>query len=817
MTNKIGALRKQLQERFKATTKGKIEITLTAAPPTYPARDAMPVEEARAKVAADFKQWLQEAEEWWQRNPPGEEPVDDDPFERYARDTLDEEEDPTPAHAQRSPTGVGKTKIGAKEIAAYRKARREDGDNGPLATLPFGYFGPTLRLNESTAGEFRESDLTAKGYRGRFALDPDVPGNAERPEAQQQLMCLTPERVKQALAWHQSVQESCCKKGKQECEYFNTCAFQKQLRGSQPDVWLAAHEMLYHDQKALKNLAGIIVDESFSQDGIHAEDAREPLTLGEITPPDLNYFTAQDETRHRIRLVKLLREHPLGGLQRERFIDKIDQGDCIDGGRQEWKIFGRLKLTPNMTEAEIEKVKEIIPECIRARRMVGVWGALHEMLASGWEEYGGRYNPAKGIKVSGRLILARKDGKTVLRVRGVRPILDARKVPTMLLDATLPPTSILEKFFPQVQVVSDVQVEMPHVCVRQILGAPTSETKLWGDVREREQNPDTGLGNRKAVRRYVLKRWLEIDGEQRWLESGRQRQPLVVICQKKYHEWLADSGLPEGIALEHYNAIAGLDKHKDVRCLILIGRVIARPTAVEAIAGALTGAEPLKEGPTGRWYGKISRRIRMTNGMSVEVENCDQHVDPMGEVVRYEICEAEMIQAVGRGRGVNRTAETPLDVDILADVVLDLSVDEVVRWEEPSEVIEMLARDAATATEPISSRNCEHFPRGALSLLPVQGFVIGAPGSDQCARRQALLGLHTRRPKAPLVGTKADYRSLQCAESLSKTSQRRVLVLVANRSQAVCRLHRRSHATILALRFDASTRVPVAIRPFWRD
>jgi hypothetical protein len=30
-----------------------------------------------------------------------------------------------------------------------------------------------------------------------------------------------------------------------------------------------------------------------------------------------------------------------------------------------------------------------------------------------------------------------------------------------------------------------------------------------------------------------------------------------------------------------------------------------------------------------------------------------------------------------------------------------------------------------TAIEPISSRNCEHFLRGALSLLPVQEFVVG--------------------------------------------------------------------------------------------
>jgi hypothetical protein len=175
---------------------------------------------------------IREAEEWWQRNPPKELIKEENPFERLARETLrGEEEEPPPVHAQRSPTGVGKTKIGAKELAAYRKRRQLIQDRSPLATRSIGYFGPTHRLNETTAGDFRKSDLTAKQYRGRFALDPDVPGNKERPEAEQVLMCLAPERVKKAMSLYQSISSSCCineRKGLQ-CELYGQCAFQRQL------------------------------------------------------------------------------------------------------------------------------------------------------------------------------------------------------------------------------------------------------------------------------------------------------------------------------------------------------------------------------------------------------------------------------------------------------------------------------------------------------------------------------------------------------------------------------------------------------------
>jgi hypothetical protein len=287
------------------------QIGLKTAAPTYPARNAMPVEDAREKVAADFKQLLREAQEWWQHHPPTEEPVDDDdPYEQFARDAQDEEE-PPPVHAQRSPTGVGKTQIGAKEIAADRHARKRAGDTGPLATRSWGYFGPTHRLNEGVAGQFREPGLTAQVYYGRTAWDRGVPGNEDLPEDERTLMCLKPDLVDMAIKAHQSVPETCCHKkprkgGREEkCEHFdegsNQCGYQKQFNGGAPDVWLAPHEMLFHDHKALSKLAGIIIDESFWSKGVYGiGEAREPLTsnrirpCGELMPPGLFGSTTID-------------------------------------------------------------------------------------------------------------------------------------------------------------------------------------------------------------------------------------------------------------------------------------------------------------------------------------------------------------------------------------------------------------------------------------------------------------------------------------------------------------------------------------------
>jgi putative DNA primase/helicase len=169
-----------------------------------------------------------------------------------------------------------------------------------------------------------------------------------------------------------------------------------------------------------------------------------------------------------------------------------------------------------------------------------------------------------------------------------------------------------------------------------------------------------------------------------------------VICQEKYQDWLRPwlrkKGIPDqgagSIRVEHYNAISGLDQFRDVRLEILIGRIIPGPQVVEEYAGALSGVAP-QQLPHGEWYRQVVRGIRLPDGSGIAVQ-CDEHPDPFCEKIRFQLCEAEMIQALGRARGINRTADDPLDIDIVADVCLPITVNEVFHWatQEPSALFE---------------------------------------------------------------------------------------------------------------------------------
>jgi putative DNA primase/helicase len=101
-------------------------------------------------------------------------------------------------------------------------------------------------------------------------------------------------------------------------------------------------------------------------------------------------------------------------------------------------------------------------------------------------------------------------------------------------------------------------------------------------------------------------------------------------------------------------------------------------------ATAATGQQGFK------WYPLVRRGIRLQDGSGVAVDG-DQHPDPFAESVRKLITEAELVQALGRARAVNRTAQTPVDVDLLFDTVLPITVDEVSNWKDPSLLLETAA------------------------------------------------------------------------------------------------------------------------------
>jgi hypothetical protein len=237
---------------------------------------------------------------------------------------------------------------------------------------------------------------------------------------------------------------------------------------------------------------------------------------------------------------------PIGGhhLFPRNFIEAEDCGEAI---KLEWQLMPQIEIRPGMSQAAIKAFyvthKQELQDRRFAHRMIALWGALNDFLKR------------RDSAISGRIVIREHDRKRLVAVRGVWPVRKQWQVPAMIMDATLPAPPMLQAYFPQVEIGEPIEAD-PPVCVvvRQVLKAPVSAERLI------KTKSDV---NRKALRRYVLRRWIE---------TGRQA--TLVICQMDYEKWLTGSKLPDNITVEHFNAIAGLDDYKDVRLLILTGRVI---------------------------------------------------------------------------------------------------------------------------------------------------------------------------------------------------------------------------------------------------
>ncbi|MGG5890965.1 hypothetical protein ACLF3G_28180 [Falsiroseomonas sp. HC035] len=117
--------------------------------------------------------------------------------------------------------------------------------------------------------------------------------------------------------------------------------------------------------------------------------------------------------------------------------------------------------------------------------------------------------------------------------------------------------------------------------------------------------------------------------------------------------------------------------------------------------------------------------LRMADGTGRAVTRQPRHPDPLVEAVRRSVSEGAVLQAIGRSRGVRRTATRPVRVVVLAALALPLTVHENPTWEEyrPSRLA------AATAEAALFLR--------ALPLAP-EDMVTARPDrweSERTARR----------------------------------------------------------------------------------
>jgi len=524
---------------------------------------------------------------------------------------------------------------------------------------------PTHKLGNELKQRFAKEDpnISVDIWRGRSADDPDSDNAA---------MCRDLDAVDDVQSHGGDVQKLVCE-GKdpsgqiRRCPYFDNCAYQAQ-RHRQADIWIVAHNLLFNKKPAaITQPSLVIIDENFinaAMQGVTgrpkriglADIAERPvarksdgnLSLSRSADLDASLKPARDA------LAAILGSHPEGPIERQRLIEGgLTEDMCREAASAEWSRKQQLDkiIWPGMPQAARRSALAAAQPNKIIARMARMWRVLADMLKDGGPERSGR--------VAWRAF-EDEDGAShkALTVAWLDTIKDGWTAPTLHIDATLR-IDLVRHIFPQIELLDRITAAAPHQHTVQYVG--------------------------KSFSKAALKEDGEIDKVFHWaVAHGRCKGGEWLLgVQKDVEESIrARHAIPAWMHLAHHNNIAGRDEWRDVRGLIVVGRTMPRPIAVEQIAGCLTGSATQDVGTEDHWYPTTDAVLAARSGKAITVEK-HIHPDPLAEQVRASICEDQIQQIIWRGRGVNRSADHPLDVVILGDCVT-AQPDEIENWYWPS-------------------------------------------------------------------------------------------------------------------------------------
>ena len=563
---------------------------------------------------------------------------------------------PPEVHIQKTTTGTGKSRLIRRTVVQFINEIRAKEDNQTIAIVV-----PRHNLAEEYLEKFRqinEADhLRIEIYRGREQQDPEAP---------EEKMC---RRFEEALAIGKnglSVEENLCKKGKTTCEFYNICGYRKQ-RKKIADIWLATQPLLYFKiPKCFGDLTGVVIDEDPFNSCFRGFDGKgSNLSCDSLQLPPVNENMtdeAADTNEVLSKIARVCKENDDGFL-------KIDELNHLPINQIKEAIKTTLKCQLELGITPAASKEKIIEAAFRIGRHNGILMKIRVLLNLILDEIeplesSNVYIPAvriENVETEAGLV------KTI-KLRWTKKIHQSWQVPTLIASGTINP-NLTQHLFPNISDITTVDVKSSHTIVRQIIDAAHSKTALCDDSR-------TQL---KSILQYIEVR------------AAESKTRCLIVAQKEVIERICEySNLPRNVVTPHFNNLSGLDEWGDIDRQIIIGRPEATPIEVELRAEALgkINVEHLTDGylrkPAALTMadGSIGPEVYVKQGQRENLKGTPYHPNSLAEDIRAHITNGELLQALGRGRAIRRTAENPLEIDILTNIPLPIGVDQVAKFKD---------------------------------------------------------------------------------------------------------------------------------------
>ena len=222
--------------------------------------------------------------------------------------------------------------------------------------------------------------------------------------------------------------------------------------------------------------------------------------------------------------------------------------------------------------------------------------------------------------------------------------------PLLYLDATAR-LSVAERWLGPITRLADVQAAAPHMRVIQV------HDRVFG-YSSTIARAGVGSGKAASANQRRIAEVMQV--------AGRAAGGLLVAPKAMIAEMQAHGLIPGAWDVANFGALRGVDSFRSVSAAIVVSRQLPPPAEVERMTSIIFASDVQT---VSDWYPIRASARLMSDGTGRPAE-FECHPDERVEAIRWLICEAEVQQAIGRVRGVRRTADDPVLVIVLNGVDL---------------------------------------------------------------------------------------------------------------------------------------------------
>ena len=164
--------------------------------------------------------------------------------------------------------------------------------------------------------------------------------------------------------------------------------------------------------------------------------------------------------------------------------------------------------------------------------------------------------------------------------------------------------------------------------------------------------------------------------------AGTGGAGLLVGPKEMVKQMTAAGMVSSGWETATFGSLRGVDRFKTASVGVVASRQLPTPADIELMAEVVFGRDV--KHLDSDWYPTTAAIRLMADGTGREtLVEC--HPDPDVETVRWTLCEAEVLQGIGRLRGVRRDADHPVLVFVLNQLDLGhLAISELQTWDDLS-------------------------------------------------------------------------------------------------------------------------------------